>query len=81
MQRRYGQARCVQAVIGSAAACASGVASTGALGAESTVKAAAIAAANMTAVVVFSMMAPCLTSGGSVANTQQQVHRMTGRGS
>jgi hypothetical protein len=36
----------------------SGPASTGALGADSTVTAAAIAAATMTAVVVFSMTAP-----------------------
>src|ERR1035441_6135370 len=55
-QLRYGQARWVQAFKAVSAGCASGPASTGA---DSTVTAAAIVAATMTAVVVFSMTAPC----------------------
>jgi len=58
-QLRYGQERCVQAFKAVSAGFDSGPASTGALGADSTVTAAAMVAATMTAVVVFSMTAPC----------------------
>src|ERR1022692_2876308 len=50
-QLRYGQERCVQAFKAVSAGFASGPASTGALGADSTVTAAAMVAATMTAVV------------------------------
>lgn len=49
----------MQAFKAVSAGCASGPASTGADGADSTVTAATIAAATMTAVVVFSVTAPC----------------------
>src|ERR1019366_4571509 len=58
-QLRYGQERCVQAFKAVSAGFDSGPASTGALGADSTVTVAAMVAATMTAVVVFSMTAPC----------------------
>src|ERR1019366_5202446 len=73
-QLRYGQERCVQAFKAVSAGFASGPASTGALRADSTVTAAAMVAATMTAVVVFSMTAACFGVLPVGAGAGQQVH-------
>ena len=71
----YGQGRCLQAVIASAAGWGRGLATTSVIGAEITVMVAAMIAAAKMAAIVFNMTAPCSGSTAGAFRSRHGDHR------